>query len=322
MRIFISLLLSFAILHAYDFNTSRLATSSVSKWQDADSQIQHFIIQNDKVFKEKFFPLFNQPFSIVSEEEKAKFQIPKLNYTREDIRVVMTYTKYLIDQNRTEEIPEIYVNVIDSINRANSGNSVITLVFKIVINNLTLKSLEYDIAYLKQEEKAKLLSKTPRLFELSLAEFDATLERSIKALVGEYQSILLIDMFPKERAEKIGTALEQKMLNVYHKSIELKEAKEREGFVQKYKSDAKSFLEKYTAEVNYLKRTIAQYYNDTESLKELNQTQITTLGNVSNEVIVDMFFYTQFWINFMETREDCAKVIELNQKMIKALRHQ
>lgn len=320
MRIFISLLLSFVILHAYDFNTSRLAISSVSKWQDVDSQIQQFIIKHDKVIKEKFFPVIKQPFSILSEEEKAKFQIPRLNYTRDDMRVLMTYTKYLIDQNRTQEIPEIYVNVIDGINRTDSGSSFISLIFKIVMNRITLESLQYDIDHLSQQDKTKLLSKAPKLFELNLEEFDTTLERNTKDLVKEYKSYL-IKMLPKERVEKISTTLEQKALEYNRKFITLKNIEERKKLVQKIKSDKKRFFEKYKVEANYFYDILVKYSDDNKSVsKEFNQTQKITQQKLSDEVIIDAIFNTAFLINFVETREDCREVIEFNQQVLQKLK--
>jgi len=320
MRIFVSLLLSLVMLNAYDFNTSKLATSSVSKWQDVDSEIQQFIIKHDKIIKERFFPVIKQLFSILSDEEKAKFKTPKLNYTRDDIRVLMTYTKYLIDQNRTQEIPEIYVRVMDGINRTNNGDSFITLIFKIVMSKITLESLEYDLAYFKQEERAKLLSQSPKLFELSLAEFDKTLERTTKTLVKEYKSFL-IKMFPKERVEKITAKLEQKALDYNRNSIALENIEEQKKFRQKIESDEKRFFEKYKTDANYFYDNLVKYSdNNRSTFKELNQTQVTTQQKLSDEVIIDTIFYTAFLIRSVETQEDCKKVIELNNKVLQKLK--
>ena len=322
MKILFSLLISIMMLNAYDFNTSKLDTSIVSKWQDVDSKLQQFIIQEDKQgMKKKFFSLLKQPFSVLSDEEKANFQIPRINYTHNDIRVLLSYTKYLIDQKRTQEIAKIYTEAIDGLNHSEDGYSAITIIFKIVVNRTILKSLEYDLAYLDKKDKAMLLSKVPNLFELKLEDFDTTFKNNTKSVIQEYKSTF-IKMLPSDRSEQIASKIEEKVSNFYNHLFTSKSIEENNQVISKFEKDGKIFINKNLMQVSFLNQELIKYANSKYSylyLDNFNLPKVTTAQSLSDEIIIDTFFYRAFSMSIYKIREDCKKVIELNKKVLEML---
>jgi len=320
MKILLSLLISIIMLNAYDFNTSVLPSAITSKWQDIDNGLKEFIIKGDKNgMKEEFFTLLKEPISIMTEEDKAKFLIPKINLRRNNLSILMSYTKYLIDQNRTQEIPEIYTRLIDGMNNYYDDYSLVTVVFKILINEITLKSLKYDLAYLSKKEKAQILSKAPNLFTYKLDDFYRVFKVDIKTAIRE-KKVILIKIFPKKRVDKIFIEVDKKVLDFNNHLFALKSKKEQEKIIKQFQKDSKEFINKNLTQVSFLNQKIKKYSDYILYIDDSNLLKVTTKEILSDELIIDTLFYTAFSIKAYELVEESKQVIIRNKELLEMLR--
>jgi hypothetical protein len=308
------------MLNAYDFNTSSLPSAITSKWQDIDKGLKEFIVKGDKNgMKEDFFILIKEPISIMTEEDEANFLAPKPNYTRNDLRVLMSYTKYLIDQNRTQEIPEIYIRLIDGINNYSYDGSLIAVVFKIIMNKIALKSLKYDLPYLSKKEKSQILSKSPKLFTYKLDDFYRVFKNSIKNIISEKKATF-IKIFPKKRVDKIFVEVEKKVLDFNNHLFRLATKKEQEKIIKQFQKDSKEFINKNLIQVSFLNQKTKKYPDYILSLDNYNLPKVTTKEILSDELIIDTLFYTTFFITTYELVEESKQEIELNKEVLEMLR--
>ena len=320
MKILLSLLISIIMLNAYDFNTSVLPSAITSKWQDIDNGLKEFIIKGDKNgMKEEFFTLLKEPISIMTEEDKAKFLIPKINLRRNNLSILMSYTKYLIDQNRTQEIPEIYTRLIDGMNNYYDDYSLVTVVFEILINEITLKSLKYDLAYLSKKEKAQILSKAPNLFTYKLDDFYRVFKVDIKTAIRE-KKVILIKIFPKKRVDKIFIEVDKKVLDFNNHLFALKSKKEQEKIIKQFQKDSKEFINKNLIQVSFLNQKIKKYSDYILYLDDFNLPKVTTKQILTDKLIIDTLFYTAFLIKTYELVEESKQVIIRNKELLEMLR--
>jgi len=280
----IYLLFAAILLQANDFNASVLNSAYVSSWDNVNETLQRFIIKHDNKIKEKYFPLVDQPVLIEnSYEGKAEPQTPKPAYTRDDLKILMTYTKYLIDQNRTQEIPEIYTRVISGLN--NTDNNAYVTTFKIAMGNITLKSLKHDLDYLT----------------CKIEDFDAAVYDLFKTDIELAQSSLA-QKFPKKRASRIVSILEKKVFDFYYHLFALKNVETQKSFMAKAIKEKNDFSKK-------LYRQLRKQPLSGDAIQKL-----------SDETIADTLFYSAFLTDFIGSREACKKVIKRNQKVLQMLK--
>jgi len=296
----IYLLFAAILLQANDFNASVLNSAYVSSWDNVNETLQRFIIKHDNKIKEKYFPLVDQPVLIEnSYEGKAEPQTPKPAYTRDDLKILMTYTKYLIDQNRTQEIPEIYTRVISGLN--NTDNNAYVTTFKIAMGNITLKSLKHDLDYLTPKEKSELLTHIPGLLRCKIEDFDAAVYDLFKTDIELAQSSLA-QKFPKKRASRIVSILEKKVFDFYYHLFALKNVETQKSFMAKAIKEKNDFSKK-------LSRQLRKQPLSGDAIQKL-----------SDETIADTLFYSAFLTDFIGSREACKKVIKRNQKVLQMLK--
>jgi len=308
MRTFFVWFIMVVSLFANDLNSSLLANSITTQWKDMDKSLQEYIIQHEKGINESI-PQFKQPFKPLTQEEIDNFKLPKLLYSRDDMRKLLSYVKYLIDQNRTKDATNIYITVIDGLNNADKSYEMINIIFHIVITNDVLKSLEYDMAYLSKEDKARLKSQTPKLFLLSMEDFDKAWRNNL-ALSNKFLKSNLINYLPSHRVEAIMKQLEEKKLNFYQKLFSFEVFDDAQKLMNQTQKQSNIFFTQNSKQMEQLKMIAQAHFTS-----ETKHIQKITLDDT---LIVDMLFYVSL-TKIIQTKQDCLNAIQLNQKVLNLL---
>ena len=137
----------------------------------SDKEIQNLIIN-------KIIPMLDKP---ILESKKDK-NLTKVLLTRDDYKLLFNYLKDLQLQNKTKEAINIYIKIIKGINKIDNTKS-INLIYRIIMGNITLKSLEFDIKnYFSQEEKLFLKKSLPNLLILKESDLNETSEIKLDLL--------------------------------------------------------------------------------------------------------------------------------------------
>jgi len=320
MRILFVWLMIALSLFANDLNSTLLTNATSTQWKNIDKTIQTYIIKNEKTITEKIIPAMAQPIKLPTQEEIETFQVPKLLYTRQDIKTLLTYTKYLIDQNKTQEATDIYIQAINGLNNADKSYSMINTIFHIVINGIVLKSLEYDLSYLSKEDKALLQSKVPKLFILTMKEFDKALENETKIVLKELKSYLT-KVLPQKRVDRIISKLEHKVLNFNNTLYNMNSIEAQKKMMASTIEKKQKFMQQYATKISFIKQEATKYRENNTSFYTYvkNLPQMQDEKYFSDKMIVDGLFYHSFLHKFIMVQDDCKRVIELNQKVLKQL---
>ena len=124
-------------------------------WSENNQTLNQKIIDLGKVEVPRIIQKLNIPIK-ADENKSAIIKIPKIELTRNDYIILMSYTKYLEVNNKIPEAIKIYIESFKGL--ANTTNtSMLSAIFKLAINNVLTKSLE-------QALKEKVFTSDDKLF--------------------------------------------------------------------------------------------------------------------------------------------------------------
>jgi len=239
------------VFDVLDSNISDKLNSSYSvNWQDIDKDLQKFIIKNEQSIIDDIISNIDKPIMDANNSDNG--ELPKIILTRYDYRILFIYMKYLIYQDKQDRVVKIYTKVIQGLNKLDD-KSFITLIFRMVIQNFTLKSLKYNIPYLDKNSIEYIYHKTPNLFNLREDDFQNSLIEHFNSNYSkrEYKKALL-ELFDNNITNQI-LLYSDKLVKIYCDDMSKVYTKiDAELIEQKYKLQKEKLLSKYAKDISYI----------------------------------------------------------------------
>lgn len=299
--------------------SNKLDNSSSLKWQEMDKSLQKFIVTNEQKVIDNI--IFNIDKPLLSASNPI-IEIPKIILTRDDYEILFTYIKYLIYNNKQDRVAKIYTRVIEGLNKIDD-KSIIALIFRIVIQQNTLKSLKYNISYLNKNSIKYIYSKTPNLFNLIEDDFQNSLMKEFNNnyIHGKEYKKELSKFFNSNIINKTIIGLTQLLKEYYKDIIKIYTQKDVDLFNKKYKLQEEEFFSNYSKDISYIFYILNKNIDKKLDYAKYNlsKPKDTTNQQVNIEVLTKFIFFRNI-AKIAPIRLDLLKVIEFN-KEVKQLLH-
>ncbi len=114
-------------------------------WSEDNQTLNQKIIDLGKSEIPRIVHTLNQPL-ISNKNNDDTISIPKFELTRDDYIMLMSYTKYLEAHHKVNDSISIYVKAFQGLSNI-QGNTILSVIYKLAMNQLLVKSLEQTLAY-------------------------------------------------------------------------------------------------------------------------------------------------------------------------------
>ena len=310
MKIFKLLLLLAIVLHAKyklhipdSINTDSLNEIIEHGWDESNNMQKALIVQKGESELSSFLVLAKNPIQTVKSSLKTPAPFPKILLGRNDYIFILAYCKYLENIHKEKIAIDIYFKILTGLHRI-KDKTLISCIFRIVIERATIKNIKNHLLQLKLTKKQKK-DFHKRLSNILISNKEL-LCISLKNETFLLKKLLTHDLINKVSPRHIDSSLAKSIIdetykllsNSYSNFCQIKTRRELIELVKKNNSKREKILASY-------QKWIQQKNKDTP------KTEIAK--------IVSEYLSTIAHIKVAPLLEDIQKNIKENKKLLNLL---
>ena len=195
-------------------------------WNDENKTLNSIIVKNAEKELEPFNKRIKHPFSV--DVEKGTYILPKINLSRDDILLMLSYIKYLEKNRRLQEAKKIYINILSGLADIKKVNTILI----VVIADTVYES--FVIEALSQTVKKNIYSTEDKKEICSLSRKALIMDKDflIKALRKEKEYVSKV--WEKSTTIDVKNYLKQK--DIYSGKVSVNFIKDVDKKIKKYSS--------------------------------------------------------------------------------------
>jgi len=155
-----------------DVNVSQLENIVNNGWNDSNLTLNKWIVSNAERVMPEILEKIKKPVLEVESTDDNLFPTPKLLLGKDDVLLIVAYTKYLETHNKLEEAMKINVEILKGLKNI-KDKSMLSLILRMLYENTVVDSVEQyidklDIGKVKSKKSYEnintLLTQTPEGF--------------------------------------------------------------------------------------------------------------------------------------------------------------
>jgi len=161
-----------------DVNVSQLENIVNNGWNDSNLTLNKWVVSNAQRVMPEILEKIKKPILEVESTDDNLFPTPKLLLGKDDVLLIVAYTKYLERYNKLEEAMKINIKILKGLNNI-KDKSMLSLMVRMVFENTVVDSVEQYIDNLdigKMKSK-KLYENINTLLAQTSEGFFAAMER-------------------------------------------------------------------------------------------------------------------------------------------------
>ena len=257
MKILKLLLFLALVLHAeYKLNIPKsIHIDTLNKiiehgWNESNNTQKALIVQKGESQLPSFLVLSKNPIQTVNPSLKTPAPSPKILLGRDDYIFILAYCKYLESIHKEKIAVDIYFKILNGLHGI-KDKTLISCIFRIVIESTTIKNIENHILQFKTTEKQK------KVFHKELSNILITNKEllciSLKNETLLFKKLLTHDLINKVSPKQIDSSLANSIINESYKLLsssysnfcQIKTRKELIELVKTNNSKRKKILTSY-----------------------------------------------------------------------------
>ena len=318
MRIFILNFISIIILYGqttHNVTTCQLRKVIKNGWNDSNETLNTAIILLGEIQIPKIVKKLDTPL-IVDTNTSNIDKIPKLNLSRAEYIKLFAYSKYLEKVKNERDVLSFYIRSVQGLHDTNDS-SIISIIYKIALNDIIIKSLNKSIDddFFTSDSKQLLKDKLSSSLILDNTIILDTVEHERKVFLY-YAKQITLEKSPSLFNKKLYTyfikyylSSGDKMYDAIIKAIQTNTLDEKEKIIKKKLAKHRTLRKRFSM---WVLETKLKFYNflslknDTEDYKKLAHYMVDDLVLIETPAL-------------SQTYKDYINMVESNKKILQRL---
>ncbi|HIP28498.1 MAG TPA: hypothetical protein EYG82_04920 [Sulfurovum sp.] len=295
-----------------DVNVSKLENIVKNGWDDSNVTLNNWIISNAERVMPEILEKIKKPILKVEPTNDNLFSTPKLLLGKDDILLIVAYTKYLEKYNKQEESMKINVEILKGLNTA-EDKYMLSIIIRIVFEGIVVDGIEQyihssDITKLKNRKSYEninmLLTQTSEGFFVAMKEEQGFFPKVSKLIEKGGTKKDCKDAFETMELEEVGGDCNDLMKDVAKKLTLYNDNLYKRMFIAMKKATPeamKSFEDKIKLERKQLMGVVSNVKFFVSGvlvkIKSLLGIEIKDFGYVSERMACQLFYVATPKIN-------------------------